>query len=172
MSDGALGARVDEDPSAVNAEGSHFDVLIIGAGLSGIGAACHLVRNRPRTTLAILEARNAIGGTWDLFRYPGIRSDSDMSTFGYAFRPWNDSTAIADGPSILRYLAETAKTYHDKEHNDDHQWNNHEDQAYKMYAKENHRKYSTFSKLNDNDQQAYWGWRHDHSDALLKINIR
>ena len=111
MSGGALGTRVDEDPSAVNAEGSHFDVLIIGAGLSGIGAACHLVRKRPRTTLAILEARNAIGGTWDLFRYPGIRSDSDMSTFGYAFRPWNDSTAIADGPSILRYLAETAKTY-------------------------------------------------------------
>ena len=111
MSDGALGTRVDEDPSAVNAEGSHFDVLIIGAGLSGIGAACHLVRKRPGTTFAILEARNAIGGTWDLFRYPGIRSDSDMSTFGYAFRPWNDSTAIADGPSILRYLAETAKTY-------------------------------------------------------------
>ena len=60
---------------------------------------------------AILEARNAIGGTWDLFRYPGIRSDSDMSTFGYAFRPWEDSKAIADGPSILRYLAETAKAY-------------------------------------------------------------
>ena len=68
--------------------------------------------------------------------------------------------------------AQTAKTYHDKEHNDDHQWNNHEDQAYKMYAKENHRKYSTFSKLPDNDQQAYWGWRHEHSDSLLKINIR
>ena len=76
-----------------------------------IGAACHLVRKRPGTTFAILEARNAIGGTWDLFRYPGIRSNSDMSTFGYAFRPWNDSTAIADGPSILRYLAETAKAY-------------------------------------------------------------
>ena len=73
MSDGTLGTRVDDDPSAVNAEGSHFDVLIIGTGLSGIGAACRLVRKRPRTTLAILEARNAIGGTWDLFRYPGIR---------------------------------------------------------------------------------------------------
>ena len=111
MNDGTLGTRVHDDPSAVSAEGSHFDVLIIGAGLSGIGAACHLVRKRPGTTFAILEARNAIGGTWDLFRYPGIRSDSDMSTFGYAFRPWNDSTAIADGPSILRYLAETAKAY-------------------------------------------------------------
>jgi monooxygenase len=111
MSDGNLATRVHDNPSAVNAESSHFDVLIIGAGLSGIGAACHLVRKRPGTTFAILEARNAIGGTWDLFRYPGIRSDSDMSTFGYAFRPWRDSKAIADGPSILRYLAETAKAY-------------------------------------------------------------
>ena len=111
MSDGNLASRAHDDPSAVNALGSHFDVLIIGAGLSGIGAACHLVRKRPGTTFAILEARNAIGGTWDLFRYPGIRSDSDMSTFGYAFRPWNDSTAIADGPSILHYLAETANAY-------------------------------------------------------------
>ncbi len=111
MSDGTLGTHIDDDPSTVSAEGSHFDVLIIGAGLSGIGAACHLVRKRPGTTFAILEARNAMGGTWDLFRYPGIRSDSDMSTFGYAFRPWNDSTAIADGPSILRYLAETAKAH-------------------------------------------------------------
>jgi monooxygenase len=112
MSDGNLATRVHDHPSAaVHAEGSHFDVLIIGAGLSGIGAACHLVRKRPRTTFAILEGRDAIGGTWDLFRYPGIRSDSDMSTFGYAFRPWSDSTAIADGPSILRYLAETAKAF-------------------------------------------------------------
>ena len=111
MGDETLGTRVHDDPSTANAVGPHFDVLIIGAGLSGIGAACHLVRKRPGTTFAILEARNAIGGTWDLFRYPGIRSDSDMSTFGYAFRPWNDATAIADGPSILRYLAETAKAY-------------------------------------------------------------
>ncbi len=111
MGDETLGTRVHDDPSTVNAVGAHFDVLIIGAGLSGIGAACHLVRKRRGTTFAILEARNAIGGTWDLFRYPGIRSDSDMSTFGYAFRPWNDATAIADGPSILRYLAETAKAY-------------------------------------------------------------
>jgi monooxygenase len=111
MSHGNLAMRVHDNPSAVNAEGSHFDVLVIGAGLSGIGAGCHLVRKRPGTTFAILEARNAIGGTWDLFRYPGIRSDSDMSTFGYAFRPWVASKAIADGPSILRYLADTAKTY-------------------------------------------------------------
>src|SRR6201992_3888380 len=104
------------DISAAGADGSHFDVLILGAGLSGIGAACHLVRKRPGTTFAILEARDAIGGTWDLFRYPGIRSDSDMSTFSYAFRPWDDSKAIADGPSILRYLAETAKAYNIDRH--------------------------------------------------------
>ena len=68
--------------------------------------------------------------------------------------------------------AQSAKSYHDKEHNDDHQWNSNEDQAYKMYAKENHRKASNFAKLKENDQQAYWGWRHEHSDAILKINIR
>jgi hypothetical protein len=68
--------------------------------------------------------------------------------------------------------AENARTYHDKEHNDDHQWNSHEDQAYRMYAKENHRKATSFVKLKENDQQAYWGWRHEHSDAILKINIR
>ena len=111
MGDETLGTRVRDDPSTATAAGAHFDVLIIGAGLSGIGAACHLVRKRPKTTFAILEARDAIGGTWDLFRYPGIRSDSDMSTFGYAFRPWDNSKAIADGASILRYLAETAKAY-------------------------------------------------------------
>ncbi len=91
--------------------GGDFDVIIVGAGLSGIGAACHLVRKRPKTSFVILEARDAIGGTWDLFRYPGIRSDSDMSTFGYAFRPWDDTRAIADGPSILRYLTGTAREY-------------------------------------------------------------
>jgi hypothetical protein len=64
------------------------------------------------------------------------------------------------------------RSYHDKQNNDDHQWNSHEDQAYRMYAKENHRKYSNFSKLKENDQQAYWGWRHEHSDAQLKISIR
>src|SRR5271170_6791342 len=111
MNEVILGTRAHDDPPTVNARSAHFDVLIIGAGLSGIGAACHLVRKRPKTTFAILEARNAIGRTWDLFRYPGIRSDSDMSTFGYAFRPWDNTRAIADGPSILRYLAETAQEY-------------------------------------------------------------
>src|SRR5581483_7760277 len=82
----------------------HFDVLIIGAGLSGIGAGYHLQRECPGRSYAILESREAIGGTWDLFRYPGIRSDSDMYTLGYSFKPWTDPKAIADGPSILRYV--------------------------------------------------------------------
>jgi cation diffusion facilitator CzcD-associated flavoprotein CzcO len=86
----------------------HFDVVIVGAGLSGIGAACHLQASCPGKTYAILEARATSGGTWDLFRYPGIRSDSDMYTLGYAFRPWKDAKAIADGPSILSYIRETA----------------------------------------------------------------
>ena len=89
----------------------HVDVLIVGAGLSGVGAACVLRKQRPGKRFAILEARDAIGGTWDLFRYPGIRSDSDMFTLGYSFRPWEDSKAIADGPSILRYVRETAREY-------------------------------------------------------------
>jgi len=86
----------------------HVDVLIVGAGLSGIGAAVHLRKSHPQRSFAIFEARDAIGGTWDLFRYPGIRSDSDMFTLGYVFKPWTDSKAIADGPSILRYVRETA----------------------------------------------------------------
>lgn len=84
------------------------DVIIIGAGLSGIGAAHHLQTALPRKTYLILESRQALGGTWDLFRYPGIRSDSDMLTMGYRFRPWIDANAIADGPSILAYLRDTA----------------------------------------------------------------
>src|SRR5213080_3964423 len=87
----------------------HFDVLIVGAGLSGIGAAWHLQDRCPGRSYAILEAREAIGGTWDLFRYPGVRSDSDMQTLGYRFKPWPDAKAIADGPSILRYVRETAR---------------------------------------------------------------
>ena len=87
----------------------HVDVLIVGAGLSGIGAASHLQRELPGASYAILEAREAIGGTWDLFRYPGIRSDSDMFTLGYRFRPWTDEKAIADGPAILRYVHDTAR---------------------------------------------------------------
>ncbi len=89
----------------------HVDVLIVGAGLSGVGAACHLETGRPGTTYAVLEARHAIGGTWDLFRYPGIRSDSDMFTLGYSFEPWVGEKAIADGPSILDYIRTTARTH-------------------------------------------------------------
>src|SRR4051794_4066463 len=89
----------------------HLDVLIIGAGLSGIGAACHLEERLPGTSYLLLEARDAMGGTWDLFRYPGIRSDSDMFTLGYRFRPWTEEKSIADGPSILSYVRETAAAY-------------------------------------------------------------
>lgn len=89
----------------------HYDVLILGAGLSGIGAACHLALQCPNKRYAILERRNAIGGTWDLFRYPGIRSDSDMFSFGYEFNPWNDLNVLADGPSIKRYITETARRF-------------------------------------------------------------
>ena len=86
----------------------HFDVLVVGAGISGIGAGYHLQTSCPDRTYAILEARDDIGGTWDLFRYPGIRSDSDMYTLGYSFKPWTNAKAIADGRSILEYLRETA----------------------------------------------------------------
>ena len=87
----------------------HVDVLIVGAGLSGIGAAHHLQDRCPGKSYAILEAREEIGGTWDLFRYPGIRSDSDMHTLGYRFRPWTEAKSIADGDSILRYVRDTAR---------------------------------------------------------------
>jgi len=86
---------------------THFDVLIVGAGISGIGAACHLQKKSPGRSFAILEGRDDIGGTWDLFRYPGIRSDSDMYTLGYSFKPWKEAKAIADGDNILKYLNET-----------------------------------------------------------------
>jgi len=89
----------------------HVDVLILGAGLSGIGAACHLESERPGTTYAVLEAREVMGGTWDLFRYPGVRSDSDMFTLGYRFEPWVEAEAIADGPSILEYIRSTARSH-------------------------------------------------------------
>jgi len=80
---------------------------------------------------------------------------------------------IAMAPTMLRAEDQkTARTYHDKQHNDDHEWNSHEDQAYRVWVKQNHRKSRDFVKLNENDQQAYWGWRHEHSDALLKIDVR
>ncbi|HTP07007.1 MAG TPA: NAD(P)/FAD-dependent oxidoreductase [Anaerolineae bacterium] len=89
----------------------HVDVLIVGAGLSGIGAAYYLQTRCPDKRYVILEGRDTIGGTWDLFRYPGVRSDSDMYTLGYSFRPWHDPKAIADGPAILAYIKETARAY-------------------------------------------------------------
>jgi cation diffusion facilitator CzcD-associated flavoprotein CzcO len=89
----------------------HVDVLIVGAGISGIGAAYHLQDKSPGKSYAILEARERLGGTWDLFRYPGIRSDSDMHTLGYRFRPWTEAKAIADGPAILRYVGDTAREH-------------------------------------------------------------
>jgi monooxygenase len=94
--------------SEIAMQDQHFDVLIVGAGLSGIGAGHHLQTNCPARSFAILESRDCIGGTWDLFRYPGIRSDSDMFTLGYSFRPWTEPKAIADGPRILNYVRETA----------------------------------------------------------------
>lgn len=90
----------------------HVDVLIVGAGISGIGAACHLQKNCPGKRYLILEGRETLGGTWDLFRYPGIRSDSDMYTLGYAFKPWTHPKAIADAPHILDYLHETVAENH------------------------------------------------------------
>ena len=88
-----------------------LDVLIVGAGLSGIAAAYYLGRRCPDKSVAIVEGRAAIGGTWDLFRYPGVRSDSDMYTLGYRFRPWTGDKAIADGPAILQYLKDTAREF-------------------------------------------------------------
>ena len=89
----------------------HLDVLVIGAGISGISAGYHLQSMCPERSWAILEARSAMGGTWDLFRYPGIRSDSDMYTLGFRFKPWTARKAIADAPSIMTYLKETIAEY-------------------------------------------------------------
>ncbi|MEK7266122.1 MAG: NAD(P)/FAD-dependent oxidoreductase [Pseudomonadota bacterium] len=94
----------------------HFDVLIVGAGISGVGAAHHLQKHCPGKTYAILEARAEMGGTWDLFRYPGIRSDSDMFTLGYGFHPWRNDKVIADGPSIKSYVKATAREYGIEKH--------------------------------------------------------
>ncbi len=89
----------------------HFDVIVVGAGLSGIAAAYYLQKRTSMKSFAILEGRDSIGGTWDLFRYPGVRSDSDMHTLGYSFRPWPSDRRITDGPSILQYVRETAQAY-------------------------------------------------------------
>src|SRR5579862_5922666 len=91
--------------------GDSVDVLIVGAGISGVGAAYYLQRDHPQRSYAILEARGASGGTWDLFKFPGIRSDSDLHTFGYEFRPWRSEVALADGDAILAYVRDTAAEY-------------------------------------------------------------
>ena len=98
MSGGAVGTR-------------EVDVLIVGAGISGIGAAYHVKTMCPNRTFVVVEGREQLGGTWDLFRYPGVRSDSDMHTLGYRFKPWTSRKAIADGPSILAYLRETVEEF-------------------------------------------------------------
>ncbi len=107
------GTPATAQPAAADPAGAieHFDVLVVGAGISGISAGWHLQTRCPAKTFAILEARDAVGGTWDLFRYPGVRSDSDMHTLGFAFRPWHGARAIADGPAILRYLQDTVREY-------------------------------------------------------------
>jgi cation diffusion facilitator CzcD-associated flavoprotein CzcO len=107
-----LERSIDDDArSGRGMRPDHVDVLIVGAGLSGIGAACQLRRRCPGKTFAILEARGKIGGTWDLFRYPGVRSDSDMFTLSYSFRPWTGAKAMVDGDSICRYIRETAREH-------------------------------------------------------------
>ncbi len=102
------GSRHLADADRMESEVEHVDVAIVGAGISGIGAAYYLRTRLPSRSYAVLEARGALGGTWDLFRYPGVRSDSDLHTFGYEFRPWLDERSIASGESILEYLRSTA----------------------------------------------------------------
>src|SRR3979490_2261442 len=94
----------------------HLDVVIVGAGISGVSAAWHLQDRCPTKSYAILESRANLGGTWDLFKYPGIRSDSDMFTLGFRFKPWTSEKAIADGPSIMAYLKETTSEFGIDEH--------------------------------------------------------
>ena len=106
-----MASRPVSEPAPLRAGPDEVDVLIVGAGLSGIGAACHLRRSCPTRSFAIVEAREAIGGTWDLFRYPGIRSDSDMFTLGYRFKPWEQASTLADGPSIRSYVQEAAREH-------------------------------------------------------------
>jgi monooxygenase len=103
--------QVMAPPAQAESPPGHVNVLIVGAGLSGIGAACHLQERCPSKSYALLEAREQTGGTWDLFKYPGIRSDSDMYTLGYRFKPWRADKSIADGEDILRYVRETAREH-------------------------------------------------------------
>src|SRR5688500_10144882 len=105
------GTKRSDRAAADGARVEHVDVLVVGAGLSGIGGGYYLQKNCPTKSYAILEGRSAIGGTWDLFRYPGVRSDSDMYTLGYSFQPWRNAKAIADGPAILNYIRETAAEF-------------------------------------------------------------
>jgi monooxygenase len=111
-----MSATADPVTAPATTETEHVDVLIVGAGLSGIGAACRLRMDLPGKSFALLESRASSGGTWDLFRYPGIRSDSDMFTLGYRFRPWTEAKSIADGPAILRYIRDTAHEFGIDEH--------------------------------------------------------
>ncbi|MFE1318109.1 flavin-containing monooxygenase [Kitasatospora phosalacinea] len=104
-------ARSRPVPAAAHDDVEHLDVLVVGAGISGIGAGRHLAVEHPGRSFAILEARDGCGGTWDLFRYPGVRSDSDLYTFGYAFKPWRREESIARGPQILAYLRETVREH-------------------------------------------------------------
>jgi monoamine oxidase len=104
MKDIAASVRRTPPPTGDARAAEHFDVLIVGVGLSGIGAACRLQAECPSKTFLILEGPKVMGGTWDLFRYPGVRPDSDMFTLGYCFRPWREAKAIADGSSILTYI--------------------------------------------------------------------
>ena len=107
----AIGDTGLNSPGVQRMRDEFVDVLVVGAGLSGIGAACHLQKLCPDRSFAIVEARQQLGGTWDLFRYPGVRSDSDMHTLGFSFRPWAEPNAIADGPAILAYLRDTAREH-------------------------------------------------------------
>ncbi len=107
MMDGSSTTTAPRPPDS----STHLDVLIVGAGISGIAAAYHLQRDCPNRRFAILEARDALGGTWDFFKYPGLRSDSDLYTFGFSFKPWTSDKAIADAATILAYLKETAAEF-------------------------------------------------------------
>lgn len=136
-----------------NSKENHYDVIILGAGISGISAAYHIQKNCPDRTFAILEGRQNIGGTWDLFKYPGIRSDSDMYTFGFSFRPWTNPKSIADGSSIMEYLHETMDEFqlHDYVHFD-----------------------TKITKANWSSEEARWylsGHKSDGSEVLYSTNF-